>query len=209
MSSTQAQTVAQYVKNGGTIIATGDTSLCNELGVLREDYQLADVFGVHAGEVDDDEIYLHEYGEGRSVFSPFLFGAEYYWAATPTWEDGEPDVAEEIRARFLNEMWSAAGVTPILETDAPREVLFLLFRKEDQVQLRAVNYRGVSQGNATPAPVDEMMVELVLPSGMEAASARALDFLGDWQPLSCIRPGPGRVAATLDLDTHAVVAFER
>lgn len=209
MSSSQARIVSDYVKDGGTIIATGDTSLRDELGILQADYQLADVFGVHAGQVDTDEIYVHEYGQGCSVFAPFMFGAEYYWAAAPTWDGGEPGAAEEIRARFLEELWSAAGVTPILETDAPPGVLFLVFKKHDQVQLRAINYQGVSQGNATPTPADHMTVQLVLPPDMEATSALALDFLGDWQRLLFTRLGPGHVATVFDLDTHAVVAFER
>ncbi len=46
LSDAQAAALRQYVRDGGGLVATGETSLCNELGVPRRDFALADLFGV-------------------------------------------------------------------------------------------------------------------------------------------------------------------
>jgi len=47
LSDEQARCVEQFVRNGGGLVATVDTSLFDELGNARNDFALADVFGVH------------------------------------------------------------------------------------------------------------------------------------------------------------------
>ena len=52
LSDAQCEAIRQYVKNGGSLLATFETSRYNEWGEPRADFQLADVFGAHvAGEV--------------------------------------------------------------------------------------------------------------------------------------------------------------
>jgi hypothetical protein len=46
LSEAQARAVREYVKNGGGLVATCDTSLFDELGRRRPDFALADLFGV-------------------------------------------------------------------------------------------------------------------------------------------------------------------
>ncbi len=46
LSDAQAEAVRQYVRKGGGLVATGETSLCDELGRPRGDFALADLFGV-------------------------------------------------------------------------------------------------------------------------------------------------------------------
>ena len=46
LSDAQAESVRQYVRAGGGLVATGETSLCDELGRPRRDFALADLFGV-------------------------------------------------------------------------------------------------------------------------------------------------------------------
>ncbi len=46
LSDSQAAAVREYVRGGGGLVATGETSLCDELGRPRRDFALADVFGV-------------------------------------------------------------------------------------------------------------------------------------------------------------------
>jgi hypothetical protein len=46
LSDTQAAAVREYVKQGGGLVATGETSLCDEIGRPRSDFALADLFGV-------------------------------------------------------------------------------------------------------------------------------------------------------------------
>lgn len=45
LSDRQVQAVREYVARGGGLVATGETSLCDELGRPQQDFALADVFG--------------------------------------------------------------------------------------------------------------------------------------------------------------------
>ncbi len=46
MSDAQVEAVRRFVRDGGGLVATGETSLCDQLGRPRQDFALADVFGV-------------------------------------------------------------------------------------------------------------------------------------------------------------------
>lgn len=46
MSDAQVTAVRRFVAGGGSLLATGASSLCNEMGEVRTDLALADVFGV-------------------------------------------------------------------------------------------------------------------------------------------------------------------
>ncbi|HEU5079065.1 MAG TPA: alpha-amylase family protein [Opitutaceae bacterium] len=50
MSDGQAASLRAFVAAGGSLFATGLSSLCNEWGETREDFSLADVLGVHLPE---------------------------------------------------------------------------------------------------------------------------------------------------------------
>jgi hypothetical protein len=47
LSDRQCETLRQFVRRGGALIATGESSLYDEWGNRRADFALADVFGVH------------------------------------------------------------------------------------------------------------------------------------------------------------------
>ncbi|HKH62624.1 MAG TPA: alpha-amylase family protein [Flavitalea sp.] len=47
MSTAQVASVRRFVEGGGSVIATGETSLFNEWGDALNDYALADIFGTH------------------------------------------------------------------------------------------------------------------------------------------------------------------
>ena len=52
LGDSQCQVIRQYVKSGGSVLATFETSRYTEWGDPRPDFQLADIFGAHvAGEV--------------------------------------------------------------------------------------------------------------------------------------------------------------
>jgi len=49
LGDAQCAAIRQFVKNGGSLLATFETSRYGEWGDLRSDFQLADVFGAHVG----------------------------------------------------------------------------------------------------------------------------------------------------------------
>ena len=60
LSSAEADAIRNFAAEGGTVVATHQTSLCDELGQQQDDFQLADLFGVSykgepagATEIDD------------------------------------------------------------------------------------------------------------------------------------------------------------
>jgi hypothetical protein len=49
MSDAQCAQIREFVEHGGSVIATHETSLCDEFGVRRKNFGLADLFGVNFG----------------------------------------------------------------------------------------------------------------------------------------------------------------
>jgi hypothetical protein len=47
LTDDQITSIRRFVDHGGSLVATGDSSLFNEWGELRSDYALGDVFGAH------------------------------------------------------------------------------------------------------------------------------------------------------------------
>jgi hypothetical protein len=50
VSDAQVDALRAFVRGGGRLLATGPSTLCHEDGTLREDFALADLFGVHVPE---------------------------------------------------------------------------------------------------------------------------------------------------------------
>lgn len=53
MSDKQVATIRRFVERGGSLIASGESSLYNEWGERRNDFALADLFGAHATDKDN------------------------------------------------------------------------------------------------------------------------------------------------------------
>ena len=56
MTDAQVASVKRFVERGGSLIATSETSLYNEWGVIRKDYALGDLFGAHVTDTGATEI---------------------------------------------------------------------------------------------------------------------------------------------------------
>jgi len=207
MSATQAQALRSYVSAGGTLIATGETSLYDEQGVQLSDYQLAEAFGVSAGSAQEGQVYTNIYGAGRVVFAPALPGNDYFNAAQPGWGTGNPAQAEQVRAAFLSDVWALAGVDSLLTTNAPRGVTFQLFARPGELSLRAVNFAGVAAGVAVPTPQAGISVTLRLPTGTTLQSATRLDFMGTPVTQTYTQPDANRVSFTFDLTNQTTLRF--
>jgi len=62
MTDNQIASVRRFVKKGGNLIATGETSLYDEAGKMRSDYALADLFGAHKQNVSATKPVIQKLG---------------------------------------------------------------------------------------------------------------------------------------------------
>ncbi len=119
LSAAQADALRDYVKAGGGLVATGETSLCDELGRPRRDFALADLFGVsYQGRPAAPE--------KRADLDPnFAIGIdENYWkqrtgVARLTWTDHPL-----VRDRRLGELVPGRSVVfrgPLVRVSEPKE----------------------------------------------------------------------------------------
>jgi hypothetical protein len=75
MSDSQCEQIRAFVARGGNVVATNETSLCNEWGARRKNFGLAELFGVDwAGKTEDrmQNSYIrleHEAAAGSPLFT--------------------------------------------------------------------------------------------------------------------------------------------
>ncbi|MFQ6092283.1 MAG: right-handed parallel beta-helix repeat-containing protein [bacterium] len=208
MSSPQVTALRDYVASGGVLLATGQTSLFDERGQELSNFQLSDVFGVSYDNAEEGEVYVNTFGSGRSVYTLDVPGRNYFWAAAPYWEGGDPLEAEAIRQSFLNDLWDQIGVEPLLSVNVPHGVVALPFRRATGLQVRLVNYSGVGQGDAVPTP-RSVTLTTTLPQAGAVTTSQKLDFLGNWSSQSYHQPDPTTVTVTFNLNVHSALFFEQ
>ncbi len=79
LSTAQCRQLQAFVEGGGSIVATFETSLCDEWGVRRQDFGLASLFGVHyAGKTEGPMMnsYLSLNKDAQGGYHPLLNGFE-------------------------------------------------------------------------------------------------------------------------------------
>jgi hypothetical protein len=80
LSNLQCQQIKEFVAHGGSVVATYETSLCDEWGVRRQDFGLASVFGASfAGKVEGPMLnsYLSlQKNPSTDTYHPLLMGFE-------------------------------------------------------------------------------------------------------------------------------------
>ncbi len=185
MSDETAAAIRRWVSEGGRLLATGLTSAWDGDGMPRDDFALADLFGVHRDEVSEGDEWVRETvtGAGRTVYTPALHERWFYWAGVPWDESGGDEGAMAEESAAIAGLLDRLGVEPVLRTDAPRGVVLLPFAGPDgSVRLGVIDLVGTGAGDATPTPV-AFDVELDLPPGTGVPRASWLEFLGESVPL--------------------------
>ena len=141
MSDSQVSAVREFVDAGGGVVATGESSLCDELGRPRNDFALADVFGVRyqgrpnapliRPELDanfavaiDESYWQQRIGVGRLTWDEHpLFDDEKLRRLTPNKSVvfrgpqtavSKPAAAEEVAARLTPEGWKQAPLPAVV-----------------------------------------------------------------------------------------------
>ncbi|MDD5679370.1 MAG: HEAT repeat domain-containing protein [Kiritimatiellae bacterium] len=135
LTSEQTQVLREWVKNGGTLIATGSTSLFDEHGIQGGNYTLSDVFGVSykghkvVSNPDDVDTYcfmpkkypFKVVGEGfdrENLFRPVIREAKPKKETEPHAVTGESDLLPGIPARFACEYDVPLGYDLVTPADA-------------------------------------------------------------------------------------------
>lgn len=136
MTTTEADTIRDWVKSGGTLIASANTSLCDEWGREQEDFALADIFGAHYVETT----------KGASTFTAKGITVEYY--RNQPYAVVKPDGDARVAAK-----WDTGDPALVLNRAGKGRVWFLTARKpgarmgrqESQSALRGKSCRGMGE----------------------------------------------------------------
>jgi len=128
MSDEACDLIRRFVRDGGTLIATGETSLFTEHWQRRNDYALADLFGV-SFRPDLHGRYERQIGKGRVVFYP----------------QSVQDAAADGRLDGVVTQWLADVVSlqrrPVLRMDGPDGLLASIFVRGRRQFVHLVNFR--------------------------------------------------------------------
>lgn len=93
LSDEQVQAIRDFVKIGGGLVATGETSLCDELGRPRADFGLADLFGVSyrgrpSASVQREKLDVNfAVAIDESYWKQRAGAATLQWSESPIWTD--------------------------------------------------------------------------------------------------------------------------
>jgi hypothetical protein len=137
LGDSQVEAVREYVKKGGGLVATAETSLCDEFGRPRHDFALADLFGVkYQGRPKAPE---------RRPELDVNFAVtvdEDYWkqrtgVATLAWDDHS--LVRDLRLYELVPHKSATFKGPLVQVSSPADA-------------KEVALRMTPEGSKTPRP---------------------------------------------------------
>ncbi|KYK38091.1 MAG: hypothetical protein AYK18_17735 [Theionarchaea archaeon DG-70] len=126
MSEEEIETINQFIKKGGTVLATGDTGKYDEWGKKRS----ADL--LHSEVIEILE----------------LLGAHYYRDVQPYnvwWIPPERGNGEEYMRKFL-EILERLEIPAVFEISAPKGVIILPFRSGNKLIFRVLNLSEISKG---------------------------------------------------------------
>ncbi len=125
----EAQAIRDYVANGGTLIATYRTSLFSPDDGKLDDFQLADVFGVHAiGKTDCSLSYIKPVDDtilaGVTSEYPIMIDSDQMIVSTEADAEVLAHITLPISHRLeIHHFGSAISNPPLVETDHPSIVV--------------------------------------------------------------------------------------
>ena len=150
LSDAQLDVIREYVRNGGGLVATGETSLYDEMGRRRQDFGLADLFGVsYRGTCPPDDYNNLQYREGD--------GYQPIPEAYLRWADRSHPIAAGMPEQLvpISDAWwvSGAKVPPDYVLTEPLDAA------------RRVGSSGHDGRNEVEAAQSTVVAELFLPAG--------------------------------------------
>jgi hypothetical protein len=129
LSDDDCRRLREFVRAGGTLVATNSSSLFDETWARREDYGLADVFGVSAADEGEPQRVENRFGKGLSIFHPGAVEVEI--EAEPN-GPAAAQIVEDVKAHVSD---------PIVEVDAPPGVAVNVMHAAPGVVVHVMNYR--------------------------------------------------------------------
>lgn len=206
LSDNAVESLRRYVNNGGSLLATGRTSLYNDWRRRRPDFGLADVLDVHYRDRQLPEAHRHSFGQGHAAYLPAIASAD----EIPGLSSAEGEAASPMGAiGFGSKYWKPAkNSSEILEAlhwltrgsfsvefeGAPLTTVMNLTEKNDGSErvLHWLNY--ALNGAVNPAGVTVSAgngrrvrsVELLSPG---ASRAQSIQFRQDGDRVSFRLPG--------------------
>jgi len=159
VSDAVCERIRQFVKKGGVLIATGQTSLFTENWEPRGDYALADLCGVSC-QPGLSGRFEKTFGRGRVIFYP-------HSAQDAAVQGNDPGLLEQWLADVVG-----AQRRPALKVEAPDGVLASVWQKGSKRIVHLVNYRGQAVRDVKVVVPDAKVakVQLLSPEGEMAAT---------------------------------------
>jgi hypothetical protein len=210
MSDAQAALVREYVRRGGGLVATGQTSLFTEERRRRRNFALADLFGIDApaytGGRAPERIagttpVRNEAGEGRVVYIPYVRPAmekppnaamiSQYWKLPLNWHE----LIDAVK-------WAAGGELS-LDVQAPPHVAAELIDQKNRVLVHLLNYAAES------GPVSgKIAVRVAIPQGRKVGTAYLISPDHPVESLEVAMRGNRAQFVAPRLDTYGVAVLE-
>jgi hypothetical protein len=128
MSEAQVASVRHFVQRGGGLIATGDSSLCDEWGERKSDFALSDLFGAHVPRGSKEDIVESRRKRVRETRHTYLRLAPEMRARVEGPKSGSEPVVSGARHSVLQgfdetDILPFGGTLQELEADAQASVL--------------------------------------------------------------------------------------
>ena len=144
MNDAWVRAIKGYVKAGGRVIATCDTSLFDETGAQRDRFALADMFGVDAPEKGGSKAISNAYGKGQCVYIREQLGLRHrfpgdYRHSKVFIDKRNPAVGKRM-LETVRKLRGKPGPWEIRH--APKGVIANAFRQGDRVVVHLVNALG-------------------------------------------------------------------
>lgn len=147
LSDEQCEQVRQFVKAGGGVVATFETSLCDEWGQARKDFGLGDLFGAaFAGRVDGpmQNSYLRlEHGAAGGQAHPLLDGLE-----------DAPRIINSARRVVVRPVSTLSDVPVTLVPSYPDLPMEMVYPREGRTTVPQVFLREFGTGRVVYFPGD-------------------------------------------------------
>lgn len=155
MTDEQVDTVKQYVDQGGSLVAIGDTSLYNQnMEYYRDEYGLAELMGISRLDDEFPPFLFSDYGRGKVLYfssKDFLPGhfveeTRYVPSLPRGWKD---------KVQLVKQLHK-----PLLETNAPETLVINTFTREKEILVHLLNYRVDQE-------VKDLSISIRIPNGKE------------------------------------------